>query len=423
MTFMSDEGYQRFSNEYVRFSPFSGVVVYRPEGGPRAKSVTVVMMHSDDVYYGFVPGPELARRGYTVVAGAVQRSEEPFDQKVKDLAQAVSYAREIRPNDRLVLLGHSGGASLVSAYQAIAENGEKIFQDEGRIVPLPSVGKLVAADAVMFLDANFGNGVMTVMSLEPGLVDEDCGRRIDPAFDLFSAENGWSDSGVHYSDEFVSDYVHAQEERNARLIDYALGRLAAVEAGKGRFVDDEPMTIVGGNQFAPCNRLFPQDLRYLSHTEGEWPVIHPDGSVGTEVVRSRRLPRKFPDPAAINGLSTKQTTVRNFLTNCAVRTRGFHYDASHVYGVEWGSAFCNSIGNMGYIHVPALVMGNTGSYEFLAAEQVYDGLGSESKTIAFVEGASHNFTPQMDAETHPGEFGDTVRHCFDRVASWLGGLR
>lgn len=416
---MAASKYVDVCNEFVRFSPFSGVVVHRPVHEADRGSVTVVMMHSDDVYYGFLPGPELARRGYTVVAGAVQRPEEPLDQKIRDLGQAVDFARRIRPHDAVLLLGHSGGATLISAYQAVAENGEAVFQDGGRIYPLPEVGALAPAQGVLLLDPNFGNGVMTILSLEPGLVEKDAGSRIDPAFDLFDPANGWDPAGAHYSPEFVSRYVSAQAERSERLVDLALGRLHEIEAGRGRFVDDEPLTIVGGNQFAPCNRLFPQDLRYLRQTERAWPVLHADGTTTTEVAVSRRLPRDFPNPAAINGLSTKQTTVRNFLSNFAVHTDGFHYDASHVYGVRWETAYCNTTGNVRYVHAPTLVMGNTGSYEFLAAEQVYDGLASDDKSLAFVEGASHNFTPQEDAERYPHEFGDTVKLCFDHVDAWV----
>lgn len=64
-------------------------------------------------------------------------------------------------------------------------------------------------------------------------------------------------------------------------------------------------------------------------------------------------------------------------------------------------------------------LGMTGSYEFLAAEQIYENIKSENKTMAFVEGASHNFVPQEDAENYPGQFGDTVKICFDYVANWL----
>ncbi|SHE24802.1 alpha/beta hydrolase [Actinomyces glycerinitolerans] len=416
---MTTNKYCPTSSEYVPFDGFAGVVVHRPIDPKLLKPVTVVLMHSDDVYYGFIPGPELAKRGYTVVAGAVHHSEETLDQKIRDLGKAVEYARRTYPANPIVLLGHSGGASLISAYQAVAENSEDVFRDDSRIIKLAPVGELEPAQGVLLLDSNFGNGVMTLLSLEPGLVDASSGTEIDPRYDLFAPGNGWSAGGANYAPGFVREYLRAQAERNDELIDYALERLSLIEAGRGRFLDDEPMTIVGGNQFAPCNRLFPQDLHYLCHTEHPWPVIHSDGSITEQVVHSRRKVRSFPNPAANNGLSTKQTTVRNFLTNCAVRTQNFHYDSSHVYGIEWDSAYCNTPGNVQYISSPTLIMGNTGSYEFMAAEQIYVNMTADDKSMIFVEGAGHNFTPETSAEEFPGEFGDTTKNCFDYVASWL----
>ena len=87
--------------------------------------------------------------------------------------------------------------------------------------------------------------------------------------------------------------------------------------------------------------------------------------------------------------------------------------------MDWESSYCCTPGNVKGVSVPVLIMGMTGSYEFLAAEQIYENIKSENKTMAFVEGASHNFVPQEDAENYPGQFGDTVKICFDYVANWL----
>ena len=144
---------------------------------------------------------------------------------------------------RTVLLGHSGGATLMSAYQAVAENGVSIFQDEHRIVKMRDMKKLPKADAVMLLDSNWGNGVMTLVSLEPGITAQTSSRSLKPGFDLFDPKNGFHPEGSRYSDEFVANYHKAQEERNNALIAYALERLEQIEAGAGDFDDDEQFII------------------------------------------------------------------------------------------------------------------------------------------------------------------------------------
>ena len=61
----------------------------------------------------------------------------------------------------------------------------------------------------------------------------------------------------------------------------------------------------------------------------------------------------------------------------------------------------------------------TGGYEFLASEVIYDNAASEDKHIAFVEGATHNFSPEHEVEKFPGQFGDTEKLVYDYVDQWL----
>ena len=411
--------YYEIKNEYIKLSPFQGGVLYMPVEAGKKSRTGIVLMHSDSDYYGFLPAPELAKRGYTVLASNVEQSCEMLDKKILDLKKAVCFLRGIPHIEKTVLLGHSGGATLVSAYQNIAENGVSVFQDEKKIVKLSDIGELPKADAVLFLDSNWGNGVMTLLSLEPAVSDNTSSRNLKPEYDLFAEKNGFDPKGSVYSEEFIRNYQKAQAVRNDELIDTALERLKKIETGTGEFEDDEPFVIAGASQIAPNNKMFPQDIRLLSHTIHEWPLIHGDGSVTTEIIRSRRKPHFDRNYVTVNGMGTCVSTVRTYLTNSAVRTKDFHYDESRIYGIDWDSSYCCTPGNVKGIHVPVLIMGMTGSYEFLAAEQIYENTASENKTMMFVEGASHNFVPQEDAESYKGEFGDTVKNCFDYVDSWL----
>lgn len=411
--------YCEIKNEYIKLNAFQGGVLYMPVDAGEKSATGIVLMHSDGDYYGFLPAPELAKRGYTVFASNVENSCEMLDKKILDLKEAVCFVKNLSHVKKTVLLGHSGGATLISAYQSIAENGASVFQDDHRIIKLSDIGELPGADAVLLLDSNWGNGVMTLLSLEPAVSDNTSSRNLKPEYDLFSEENGFDPEGSQYSEEFIKNYQKAQEERNEELINMALERLKRIESGRGEFEDDEPFVIAGASQLAPNNKMFPQDIRLLSRTVHEWPLIHGDGSVTTEIIRSRRKPHFDRNFVTVNGMGTCVSTVRTYLTNSAVRTKDFHYDESRIYGIDWDSSYCCTPGNVKGIRVPVLIMGMTGSYEFLAAEQIYENAASEDKTIMFIEGASHNFVPQEDAESYRGEFGDTVKNCFDYVDSWL----
>ena len=94
--------------------------------------------------------------------------------------------------------------------------------------------------------------------------------------------------GSTYSNEFIQKFQKAQGERNNRLIKVAQERLHALEKGEGRYADDEPFLVAGGDQSFFSNKLYPQDIRLLSHTRKAWPLVHADGSITTQIVPSVR---------------------------------------------------------------------------------------------------------------------------------------
>lgn len=218
-------------NMYLQLTHRQGAVLYRPVEAGEKSRIGVVLMHCDADYYGFLPAPELAKRGYTVLVSNVTCSRGPFERKLEDLGRATAYLKTLPGIEKIVLLGHSGGATLMSAYQAVAEKGVQVFRQDGMIVKMQDVGTLMKADAVMLLDSNWGNGVMTLVSLEPGIREDTSSRNLEPGFDLFDPANGYDTEGAHYSGAFVARYHRAQEERNNRLIAFALERLEKIEKG------------------------------------------------------------------------------------------------------------------------------------------------------------------------------------------------
>lgn len=405
---------------YTRIGMWINGVLYAPENDADCKKVAVVAMHCDSDYLNFPAGEALARNGYRTLCANVSRVEESLDKKLLDVKACIEHLKSLPGVEHVVILGHSGGATLMSCYQAVAENGVACFQDDKKIVPISDVGELPKADAVFLLDSNWGNGVMTLMSLDPSVKCDCSGIDLDPAYNLANPEVGYALDGAHYTDEFIAAYHKAQSARNNRLIDAALERLDALTKGQGAYRDDEPWIIAGGSQLAPNNRMFPQDTRLLSHTKGEWPLVHADGSITVGVVPSLRRPREAKPFTSMYGMGSMKTSVKTYLASQAVRTLdNFGYDETHVYGVDWDSSYCCTPGNVRYIHAPMLLIGLTGGYEFLASECIYEMAASEDKTLAFIEGASHMLRPAKDCESYPGQFGDTVKTMGDYAAAWL----
>lgn len=416
----TEKKYYEFKNHYIHLGHGKGAVLYEPLEKDERSRTAILVMHSDGDYYGFIPCPELAKRGFTVMGANVSDSKSPMNKKLQDVGFYADYLRNLPDIDRVILLGHSGGATLMSCYQAVAENGAAIFQDEGRIYKMPDMDPLTPAEAVMFLDTNWGNGVMNILSVNPMIKNENDTNDLNKELDPFDPANGYAPEGSTYSEEFVVKYNKAQEERFNRIREKALARAAALDAGEGLYDDDEPLIIHGGTQFAPANRLFPQDPRYLNHTKEAYDLIHADGSITNEIVRTRR-PAKFTKSIDRNcGMACEVTTVRTYITGSTIRSNGYRITETEVQGIEWDSAYSATPGNIKHISAPMLLMGMTGGYEFLASEIAYQNANkTKDKTIAFVEGATHNFTPEKAAEKFPGEFGDTVKNTFDFVADWI----
>ncbi|MCD7745021.1 MAG: alpha/beta hydrolase [Lachnospiraceae bacterium] len=392
---------------------------YQPVNPMETSQIAVVIMHCDQNYMGYKMGPALAERGYHVLACESTEGGE-IDRKLEMLDESVRYLRQNPEVEKIILMGHSGGATLMTAYQSIAENGPQIYQGDEMIYKCTLTRSLEPADGLMLIDANYGNGVMSLLSMDPAVEEEGNGRKLNPEFDIFSAENGYDPAGAHYSDAFIRKYEAAQAARNEKLINLALERLEKLQKGEGNYVDDEPFFITGADQPKPNNRLLPEDTRLLSHTKGEYDLVHGDGTVTHEPIRSVRTPECDHSFSDTWGMGVNKNTVKGFLSSQAIRTTGdFAVLEDEIVGIDWKSSYASPIGNIDGITVPTLVMGMTGGYEYLAAEMIYQRAKMADKSIAFVHGASHVFAPNHAAEKVPGEFGDTENALYDYMAGWM----
>lgn len=398
---------------YVQIGSRQRGILYEPIVKNEKSSIGLVLIHSDSDYSTMNICGELAKRGYITFGGQVSDKDAGHDAKILDIKRAVEFLRTIPGVKKTIIVGHSGGATLMSAYQAVAEKGPQVFSGENMLIKCSVKEEIPAADGIMIIDSNWGNGAMTLFSMDPAVVEEGNGQKLDPALDIFNPANGYDPAGSYYSDAFLKVFLAAQKERNNKVIAAALERLWALEHGKGYYSDDEPFLITGGSQFGPCNKLFPEDVHLFARTKKEYPVLHADGTVTTEIVRTVR-----PAVPGARATPTKRgvavTTVRHFLSERAVLAGDdYAIRPDGAEGILWERSYSCTPANVRHICAPVLVMGMTGSYEYLAAEEVYAAIASEDKTIAFVEGANHNFFPLSE------QYGDTQKTVFDYMDKWL----
>lgn len=402
-------------------------VLYEPAViGPKAETA-IFVMHSSVDYLSFSACTELSARGYRVLCANNSTSKSGvsndgiLDQVLIEAGAGVAWLRKLPGVHHVVLLGHSGGGTVMSAYQFVAEGGVKACQAADKIWKCPdSLANLPPADGVMLIDSNWGLAEMTLFSIDPAVQDEAAGTSLDPKLDMFDPANGFKPTGSSYSPAFVTAFQTAEGKRNNALIAKAEGKLAEILAGKGPYRDDAPFVVPGASLLGGNNKLFSQDVRLMSHTKKPWPLLHADGSVTTGIVRTVRVPENTRNlsPFLIQG--ALKTTARNYLDSYAIRVRpDFHYDEDSVQGVEWTSSYASPPGNVQGIGAPLLVMGMTAHWEFLASETIYELARSRDKTIAFVEGATHLYETCHECERRPGEFGDTRKTTYDYIDGWL----
>lgn len=407
----------------------NGVIggLYRPSNpGPRA-NVAIFVMHAEQDYINFVACTELYKRGYTVLCANNNASKSgkmtdlAFEDMLQNAGSGISYLRNQTYIDKVVALGHSGGGAMLWAYQNIAENGVSACNGPEKLYPCSDdLANLPAADGFISVDANYGLSTMTFLSVNPAIMDENSGMKINASLSLYNPANGYMSNGANYSTFFRKAYQSGVVTRWNRIIDHALSRSKAIAAGNGLYADDEPLTIPDANYVGMNNKFFAEDTRFLAHTTHAWPLLHKGGTNSTQVVHSVRV------PTAIGSFASKfydgaiKSSINRFLETLAIRVNdNFEYLPDGLKGIEWNSSQTAPISSAPGVSVPILAMGMTGHWEYLNAEKIYLNSGSRDKSIVFVEGASHTINVCTECESYPGQYGDTVKTCFDHMDQWL----
>ncbi|KAJ5666720.1 hypothetical protein N7462_011129 [Penicillium macrosclerotiorum] len=384
-------------------------------------------MHAEQDYTSFSACTELPKRGFTVFCANNDASKSGymsdlnFEDMMTEVNQGMAYLRNLTDIDKIVILGHSGGGAMMSQYQNIAENGvvacrgsEKIYQCSD------AMADLEPADGLMLLDANYGLSTMAFLSLNPAVISETSGLKINQSLSLFNTANGFvNNTRSHYTAAFRKLFQSNIVARNNRIIKYAQERLEEIEAGNGAFGDDEPLTIPASLYIGFNNQFFAQDTRYLAHTSHAWPLLHKNGTT-TQIVPSVRVPSNFVDYSDNYQSGALKTTVKRYLSTFAIRVgEGFSYQADGLDGIDYSSSQMIPVAAIKGVRVPLLTMGMTGHWEYLNAEKIHLNAVSNDTSIAFVEGAQHTIDTCTACESYPGEFGNTLVTAYNYVESWL----
>ena len=167
-------------------------------------------------------GHFMAERGYGFLGWNTRfRGAEPYfllEHALIDIGAGVRWLREEAGVETVVILGNSGGGSLMGAYQSQALV-PSIRAARG--LPLPdAVNELLPADYYVSLNSHKGRPEVLTDWFDPAIIDERDPTSVDPELDMYDERNG-----PPYSPEFVERYRAAQVARNHRITEWAIAEL------------------------------------------------------------------------------------------------------------------------------------------------------------------------------------------------------
>lgn len=194
--------------------------LYHRPASARPRVACIATHYSVDFAEHYL-APLLAERGIGFLGWNTRfRGNDAFfllEHAVVDIGAGVSWLRQ-QGVETVVLLGNSGGGSLMAAYQSQAVEPD-LAAGPGLTVP-DAARELPAADLYVSLNAHPGRPEVLTAWWDPSVVDEADPLSTDPDLDLFHP-----DRTLPLDDAFVARYREAQRARNDRITDWVLAEL------------------------------------------------------------------------------------------------------------------------------------------------------------------------------------------------------
>jgi pimeloyl-ACP methyl ester carboxylesterase len=345
------------------FMPCQGLY-YTPRGArPR---IAFIATHYNVDFSEHYPAEYLARRGYGYLGWNTRfRGNEAFfllEHALIDIGAGVRWLVEEAGAEQVVIVGNSGGGSLMGAYQSQATE-PSITASRGLELP-DAVLSLPRCDYYVSLNAHAGRPEVLTAWMDPAVTDERDPTATDDTLSMYNPDNG-----PPYSEDFVRRYRAAQEARNHHITAWAIAELERLQ---GLGMSDRAFNVY---------RTW-ADLRMMD------PAIDPSDRP------ARRCYAGDPKTANYSPRGIGLTnTCRTWLS---------------MWSLE--ESQCRGAPHLQRIGVPSLVIQSTADTGVFPsdARAIHDALGAEDKTLQLMAGDHYLTEPEAARE-----------EVADRIDAWL----
>lgn len=324
---------------------------------------------------GYLPVfSQLARSGHHVIACASRYSTGEgslqMENVISDVAACVRDARERLGYENIVLVGWSGGGSLMAGFQAEAEQPVIALSAAGELTPLAGAS-LLAADGMILVASHRSRHHLVTGQLDASIEDELRPDVRNAALDLYDPANP---AQPPYDSAFLETYRAAQLARNRRITAFAKEKLADLkrrgdEAGEHCFVVHGTMA----------------DPRWLD------PNVDPNDRIPNMTYMG--VPKIANNSPAALG---RFTSLRSWLSQYSI-------DDAQFDTVDAGPR----------ISIPSLIV--TASADDACppshTDAMFAALGSADKKMVTIKGANHYFSGP-DGRDH-------INACMEACNGWL----
>ena len=222
----------------------SGLQMLRPRiygalleaaGVDRARGVAAIVIHPASNFHGHYLLEPLMERGISCMGLNTRYVNNDstllMERVIQDLGAGIQQLRAIGYR-KVMLIGNSGGAALVSFYQAQAERPTLTHLADGAPFSL-APADLPPVEGIALAAAHAGRARLMREWIDPAVVDEADPMRSDPNLDLYGV-----DRPLPLDAQFLARFREAQQARLARVEAWAIDRLERIRRAAGAQVDE-----------------------------------------------------------------------------------------------------------------------------------------------------------------------------------------